>query len=232
MVLTTEIGMIIGRSIIAIFALFLVTKILGYKQLSQLTIYDYVIGITIGSIAADTITSLDEKMINGIIAIMAFGIFGYGLSYMAIKSSTANTFLNGKPIILMKNGKFNLENLKSTKISISKFIEESRLKGFYDINVINYAILETNGQISFLPKEEYQNANSIDLKSDEKNKKSKQTMCSPLIIDGEIITDTLNEYQKDEKWLKNELKKMKISDNDKILLATIDEKKNIKLYKD
>jgi len=226
-----EICMIIARSIITILTLFVVTKILGKKQISQLTLYDYIIGITIGSIAADSIISLDEKIINGVVALVTFGVLGYILSYLAIKSTTANDVLNGKPLVLMSKGEFNFGNLEKSKISISKFIEEARLKGYYDINVLNYAILETNGQISFLPKEQYQNCNTADFKRDVKTKVSKQTVCNPLIIDGEVDMDLLDEFGKDINWLKKEMKELKVSDIEDVALATVNEEQQIRVYK-
>ena len=147
MVDINELKMIIVRSIIAIFILFVTTKILGKKQLSQLTIYDYVVGITIGSIAADAIISLNEHFINGIVAILTFGLIAYILSMLALKSPLINKALNGTPVFLMESGEFNYEALKTSKVTIVKLIESARLKGYYDISQINYAILETNGEI-------------------------------------------------------------------------------------
>ena len=163
-----EIGLIALRSILAIMILLLTTKMLGKKQLSQLTIYDYVVGITIGSIAADAIITLDEHFINGMLAILIFGLIAYGLSILSIKSENINELLNGKPTVLMEKGVFNFENLRKTKIPIYKFIEQARLKGYYDLFVLNYAVLETNGEISFLPKEQYQPTAPLDFKTEVK----------------------------------------------------------------
>lgn len=226
-----EIGLISIRSILAIIVLLLTTKMLGKKQLSQLTIYDYVVGITIGSIAADTIITLDEHFINGMLAIFIFGLIAYFLSILSIKNESINEMLNGSATLLMEKGVFNFENLRRTKIPIYKFIEQARLKGYYDLNVLNYAILETNGEISFLPKEEYQTSTPIDFKTDLK-KGTKQTFCEELIMDGKINYERLNELGKDEEWLKKELNKKNIHSTDKVLLATLDEKKKVKVFKE
>lgn len=232
MVDINELKMIIVRSIIAIFILFITTKILGKKQLSQLTIYDYVVGITIGSIAADAIISLNEHFINGIVAILTFGLIAYILSMLALKSPLINKALNGTPVFLMESGEFNYEALKASKVTIVKLIESARLKGYYDISQINYAILETNGEISFLPKEEYQNSNPKDFKLNIKAKLAKQTYCTPLIIDGDIQEKNLKDLGKDEEWLKKELKKLNIHDEEKIVLASMNEAGKIKVYKE
>jgi len=226
-----EIGLIALRSILAIMILLLTTKMLGKKQLSQLTIYDYVVGITIGSIAADAIITLDEHFINGMLAILIFGLIAYGLSIISIKSENINELLNGKPTVLMEKGIFNFENLRKTKIPIYKFIEQARLKGYYDLFVLNYAVLETNGEISFLPKEQYQPTAPLDFKTEVK-KKTKQTFCEYLIIDDKINYSKLEELGKDEEWLKKELEKNNIHKIEKILVATIDENKKIRIYKE
>lgn len=220
-----EIIMIMVRSFLAILSLLVITRILGKKQISQLTIYDYVIGITMGSIAADSIVSLDEHFINGIVALFSFGGFVLLLSYLAIKNKDVNLLLNGKSVILMEKGEFNFDNLRKTKIPILKFIEQCRLKGYYDISQIDYAILETNGQISFLVKKEYQ------ITDDKNSKNKKQVYQFPLIVDGSIEMDVLNEMGKDIDWLRRELKKQKVNDEAKLLLATIDDKKRIKIYR-
>lgn len=211
--------------------LILATKLMGKKQISQITIYDYVVGITIGSIAADIILTLDESIFNGIIAILIFAIIGYTLSFLAIKNDAINKLLNGKPTVLMEGGNFIYDNLKRTRITVHKFIEEARLNGYYDINVLSYAVLETNGKISFLPKEEYQASTPIDFKTELK-KNTKQTYCENLIVDGKIMSHKLYSLGKDKKWLEDELNKKKIDSIDSIILATIDEKDKLRIYKE
>ena len=225
-----EISMVGFRSILILVLLFFSTKILGKKQISQMTIYDYIIGITIGSIAADITITLDEKLFNGVFAILIFGFIGFFLSYLSIKSIFINNMLNGKAVILMAQGDLYYENLRKTKITISKFLEQARLNGYYDLNVLNYAILETNGEISFLAKEEYQSSTPIDFKT-ELNKGTKQLYCKELIIDGEIRYDELDKLKKDEKWLMGELKKKKVNSYKKVVLATIDDKGKVNIYK-
>lgn len=224
--------LIIARSFFSLITLYLITRMLGKKLLSQLTIYDYIVGITIGSLGADTIISLDKHFLNGIIAIFVFGISALVISWLSLKSSKLNKVFNGKPTILMENGEFVYENLRSSKISICKFIEQARINGYYDLDIINYAILETNGQISFLPKEEYQKVNLKDLKANVKTKSDKQTYCLNIIIDGDIQKDILSFMGKDEEWLTKEMKKLKVFDLSKIVLATIDQNNKIKVFRE
>lgn len=232
MVYSEEILLIILRSIFSIIVLIIATKILGKKQLSQLTLYDYIVGITIGSIAADAITDIDLHYINGVIAILTFAIIAYGLSYLSLKNGFANNILNGKPVYLMENGEFNFDNFKKSKITISKFLEQARLNGYYDIMVLDYAILETNGQISFLPKTMYQTCAIKDFSKDKLSDKYKQTHCYNLIIDNDIQKDVLLECGKDEEWLIKELKKLKVNKIENIALVTFNQKEKLKIYKE
>lgn len=170
--------------------------------------------------------NLEELKLTGIRSIIAMIVL-----LLATKNVNINAWLNGKATVLMENGNFNFENLKKTKIPIYKFIEQARLKGYYDISILSYAILETNGEISFLPKEEYQISAPIDFKTDIK-KGTKQTFCDELIISGKINYQTLDDINKDENWLKNELKKNGIRSSDKVMLATIDEKNKVKVFEE
>lgn len=231
MLIPREIWVIIGRSFVTIVTLFIVTKVLGKKQLSQLTVYDYIIGITIGSIAADSVISLDENITYGLVGILIFGVIGYALSYLAIKNNKANDFLNGVPVVLMEKGILRYDNLGKTKVSVVKFLEQARLSGYYDISVLDYAILETDGKISFLPKEEYQNCNTKDFNSNIKTNVVKQKMCKNLIVDDEVCMDTLKYLGKDRDWLDKELKKNNVRIKDKIILATVDDDMKIRIYK-
>lgn len=212
MVNNYEILETIIRSVIAMLVLGIVIKILGRKQLSHLTLYDYIVGITIGSIAADAIISVDKPFINGIVAIISFGGIAFFLSYLALKNSTIYNFFNGGPLILIENGTFNMENLKKSKITIFDLLEQSRLNGYYDIKKIDYAVLETTGQISFLTKEK------------------KQSYCYCVIVDNEIQTEELKNCGKSKKWLISELKKRDKSLKDNLALVTIDDKNHLKIY--
>ncbi len=230
--MANELLTIIIRSFLALIFLFLITKMLGKKQIAQLTVYDYVVSITIGSIAADSIISLDEHFINGIVALLSFSLVVLIMSYLSIKSEKANKIINGEPTVLMENGQFVFNNLRKCQIPIETFLEQCRLKGYYDLEMINYAILEVTGEISFLPKEEYQNTNILDFKKTPLSNVKKQTYNLNLIVDGLIQKNVLKEIGKDEIWLNKELKKQKINNIKDVLLATIDENGKILFYKE
>lgn len=152
---------IIPRSLISLITLFIATKILGKKQVSELSLFDYVIGISIGNFTAEMILVLDTQLINGVVAILTFGIMGYLFSYISTKSIVFRRFVFGSPTIIIEDGKINYTALKRLKIDINDFLEQTRVSGHFNINEISYAIMEANGKISFLLKDEYKDRKSV-----------------------------------------------------------------------
>lgn len=157
---------ILKRSLIMFIILYLIVKLLGKKQIKSLTLYDYVLSITIGSITADTIISIDTPLTDGIIALSIFGIIGIILSLITSHNHPAEEIVDGEPLVLFENDNFNYQNLETAKISIAKLLEHCRLKNCFDINELGCAILEPSGDISVLLKENYQPITSSDLKQD------------------------------------------------------------------
>ena len=207
---------IIPRSLISLVTLFAATKILGKKQVSELSLFDYVIGISIGNFTAEMILVLDNQLVNGVVAILTFGIMGYLISYISTKSIFFRRFMIGTPTIIMSNGKLLYNSLKSLNIDINDFLEQARISGHFDITQINYAIMEANGDISFLLKEEYQTPTKKDLNIKEK----KQTLPANIIIDSNIMHQNIQETDKSESWFVKELKKQGYTSYENILLAT------------
>lgn len=221
----SEVGLVIYRGLISLIALFLVTKMLGKKQVSQLSLFDYVIGISIGNFAAEMTVNLDTNEVNGIIAVLVFGIVAYIVSIGTMKSIYMRRFFMGVPTVLIQDGKLLIEGLKKVKFDVNDLLEECRGNGYFDISQIAYAIMEVNGKLSILPKTEYANPTLKDLNI----KGGKATMCANVIIDGNIMEDALNDMHKDKEWIMHELKnKGKSLDN--VLLATLDNNEKFMVY--
>lgn len=197
---------ILVRSILVFVMLFIVTKFLGKKQLQHLTMYDYVIGITIGSIAADGIISVDLPVTNALLALVIFGAIGYGISYLTYKDHDVLESVDGQPIILFQDGKFIKSNLAKTKFSVAKVLEYCRLKGCFDLAQLDCAILEPSGGLSVLLKTNYQSSTTGEFKNTNLKKSFKQTLCYDLIIDGKIDISELKRAKKTKTWVKEILK--------------------------
>lgn len=213
-----EVGIVASRALFSLLTLFLITRIIGKKQVSELSLFDYVISISIGNFAAEISMNIDVQLMNGIVAVLIFGLIATLVSVITMKSIVLRRFLIGTPTIIIEDGKFVYKNLKRVKIDINDFLESARIAGYFDISNIKYALMEANGQISFLPKEEYTPLTPKDMNL----KPSMQGLCANVIIDGKIMKKNLNVINKDSNWLIKQLKLKGYSDESDILLATVD----------
>lgn len=214
------------RAVLSLITLFLVTKMLGKKQVSQLSLFDYVIGISIGNFAAEMTINLETSEINGILAVILFGVFAYIISYCTIKSIHLRRFFQGTPTIIIEKGKILEGNMRKIKLDINDLLEELRSKGYFNLNEVEYAIMEVNGQVSILPKSEYKPLTPHDMNIE---KQDEELQCIA-VIDGKIMINNLKSIGRNEYWLKKEIKKVKNIDIAKILLCTIDNKMKINVY--
>lgn len=214
------------RALISLFTLFIVTKIVGKKQVSELSLFDYVIGISIGNFAAEMTINLESNEINGIWAVILFGLVAYLVSWISLKSVTFRRFMMGKPTIIIQDGKILKRNMSKVRLDINELLEECRIKGFFDISQISFGIMEVNGEMSFMPKVDYKPLTIKDM-----NIKSKQDILyANVIIDGKIMKKHLKLIDKDYDWLLSKLKSMGHENIKNILLCTADSEGNVKIF--
>lgn len=207
---------IIPRSLVSLITLLLATKLLGKKQVSQLSLFDYAIGISIGNFTAEMILVLENQLINGVIAILTFGIVGYLISYLTMKSIVLRRFFMGTPTVIIQDGKILNNALKRSNIDINDLLEQTRNSGYFDLNEISYAIMEANGKISFLEKDEYKKPAKKDLNL----KKEKSSLPANIIIDSKLMEENIKSTDKSTEWFIKELKRQGYSTYENILLAT------------
>ncbi len=213
------------RAVVSIVVLFLLSKILGNKQLSQLSFFDYAVGISIGSIAADMAVNPQTPHHFSIIAMLVYILISSLVSILSLKSIKMRRFLNGTPITLIENGKILEENLYKAKISINDLLSECRHSGYFDITSIQFAVEETSGNISFMPKNNSKPLTAKDMGVT----LPKENEYANVIIDGKIIEQNLNTIGKSVSWLNYQLDKKKHNVED-VLLAILDNKGNLKIY--
>ncbi len=206
------------RAITSLILLFFITKLIGKKQVSELSLFDYVISISIGNFAAEISMNLDYQIANGLVAVLIFGLVAAIVAYLTMKSIFLRRFFLGSPTIIIENGKFVYKNLKRLKMDINDFLETARIAGYFDIGKIKYAIMEANGKVSFLLNEE---ENPVTIK-DAKLTYKKEGLQANVIIDGKIMHKNLEVIKKDENWLLKQLKVIGKERLDDILLATVD----------
>lgn len=200
MKVTAEIFQVALMSVLSLVVLFVVTRLGGKRQIAQMSMFDYVNSITIGSIAAEMATNLEEwyKPLTGIIV---YGIIAWLVHYAACKGIDARLLVSGQSIVLMENGVIYKHELKRASIDVNEFLAQSRIAGYFDLNEVHSAVLETNGHISFLPKAKYAPATNESLRID----RPEVSLWTDLILDGEIMQENLHRIGRDETWLIKQL---------------------------
>ena len=218
--------LVLFRTVLVLVILFILTRIMGKKQVSQMNIYDNIIGITMGSIAADISLDIEKSIVAGILSLLIYGLSGALVTYLTLKNIRIRRFINGVPCILMDNGKIIEANLRKEGIDINDLEEEARQNGYFDLSKVNYAVLEISGKISFLPKAR----EDMVTKSDMKIKVHDETLSANVIIDGILLEDNLKAMGKDIDWLNKELKNRGYDNYKRILLMTLDGTDKINIF--
>ncbi|MCJ7690486.1 MAG: DUF421 domain-containing protein, partial [Clostridiaceae bacterium] len=155
--------MVLVRGIIGFFTLLIFTRILGKQQISQLTFFDYVVGITIGSTASTLTTDLTSRAWPHWVGLFTWTVLCFILQLMTLKSKSAEKFLDGEPTIVITDGIIREESMKKFRYTIADLLTQLRDKDIFDISEVAYAVLEKNGKLSILKKSEYNPATPKDL---------------------------------------------------------------------
>ena len=215
---------IVLASICSIVVLFLLTKIIGNRQMSQLSMFDYINGITIGSIAAEMATAIEDVW-QPLIAMIIYAIAAVSISFVNSKSLRMRRILNGKSLVLFENGKLYFENLKKAKLDLGEFLSQCRINGYFDLSHLQAAVLEPNGHISFLPLENQRPLTPKDLNLSV----APDRLVANVILDGQVMKENLHNIGNNQEWLEKQLKQQhyKVSE---ILLATCDCQNTLTIY--
>lgn len=215
------------RTIIIAVIIFFLTKLLGKKQISQLSLFDYIVGITIGSTVADIALDIEKNFMGGVVSLVIFVLIDYLISMLTMKNITARRFLVGVPTVLVEKGTIIESGLKKCKLDINELLAEARIEGYFNIDEIDYALMEINGAISFLPKEKEKPVTKKDMKI----KLDKNGLTVNAIIDGVYMENNMKAIGKDKRWLEHQLKVQGYDTFEEILLATIDTNYKVTIYK-
>ncbi|WP_075981682.1 DUF421 domain-containing protein [Bacillus massilinigeriensis] len=208
---------IILRSLLYLITLLLMTRIIGKKQLSELSLFEYISGITIGSIAGEVIMGLDGNIFHGVLAIGIFGIATVLVDILTMKSKKMRELIDGNATVLIKDGKILEENLKKEKYTIDELTSLLRQKNVFKLADVEFAVLEPKGDLSVLLKRDKQPLTPKDIQLQVPPEKEPHT----IIMDGKIIDEPLTASGKTRKWLNLELTKLGVT-LDNVFLAQID----------
>jgi len=207
---------IIALSTGSIVVLFILTKIMGQREMSQLSIFDYIISITIGSIAAEMATSLEDNFVEPLVAMIVYAVVTLIIGILNTRFVKLRPIFSGRTLILYDNGTLFKENFKKSKIDLNEFLVQCRTNGYFNLSDIKTALLEENGKISFLPMSEKRPANPSDFNIHPAD----DNIVTNIILDGKIMEKNLSELGYDNLWLMNTLQKQGITKIDNIFLAT------------
>lgn len=208
---------VILRAVILYLVVLCSLRIMGKGELGELQPFDLVVSLMIAELAAMPMEDLNSPMSHGITAIATLVFLQCLMSFLSIKSNDFRRIICGNPSILISHGKFNFKEMKKLRINVNDVLGQLRLKGYYNIEDIDYLIMETNGQVSVLA--------STDLLE----KKCKR-MPIAVILDGKIMYDNIDKYNLSRSKLELELKKQNLHLNN-VIYGAVDENNKYILYR-
>lgn len=211
--------------LLSLVVLFIITKLMGYRQVSQLNMYDYINGITIGSIASELAIGEFDDFLHPLIAMLIYGILIILLSKLTRNSLKIRKLIDGQAVVLYENDKIYYQELKKAKLDLDEFLMQCRIAGYFKLKELSLVILETNGRLSFYPKQQYQQVTAEDLNL----KITPIKLPSLLIKEGKIIYENLNLINRDTQWLERELAVLGVKIND-VLLMYQEDNSNLIIY--
>lgn len=214
------------RLLVTVSVLLILARLNGPKQISQMNFYDYVVGITVGSLAATVTLNSSVSLLNGMIAISLFLLFGMLMSWLARKNMVLRRFLTGQPIVLIAKGEIQWHGLGRARMNMNELLSSLRYGGYYNLSDIDYAVLEPTGKISVQPKGFARPPKTSELQIN----MSDTPLSANVIIDGVILRGNLKEFHKDVQWLTDQLKRQGIDKLKNVGLATLNEQGALSLY--
>ena len=188
-------------SFVSIIVLFLLTKLMGNKQLSQLSMFDYIIGISIGSIAAEC-SFEDQNPERMVVAMLIYAASAYIVSIITGKSTHLRKIIIGRPLILYDKGKLYRDNFRKARIDLSDFLTHCRNQGFFDLSQIQTAVFEYNGSLSLLPVETARPVTPSDMDM----QPEQQEIMVNVILDGNVNGQNLKKTGNNDVWLEKQLR--------------------------
>ena len=212
-------------SLLSAVSLFVIAKIMGHKQMAQLDFFDYITGITIGSIAAELATELESPW-KPLIAMIIYGAVSIGLTLIAHRFPKTRKFVNGTPTIIMNNGKLYRKNMKKAKLELSEFMVLCRQEGYFNINDIKTAIFEYNGRLTILPISTKRPLAPEDINITV----PQEELNTEIIMDGRILHENLKRRGLNLEWLDKQLKEQKYRNAKDIYLGICDQNNKLTLF--
>ena len=216
-------------TIISVVVLFVLTRLMGQRQIAQLSLYDYITGITIGSIAAElAIAPPEDGVIAPIVAMVIYTGAEVLLAISTDKSLFMRNLISGHPLILYDKGKLYVKNLARAKLDVNEFLSLAREQGYFSITDLEYALLEPNGKVSFLPIAAKRPLTPEDMSITPEQERP----VHQLILNGKVLEKNIKQLGYNRQWLDLRLHEQNAPAVDEIVLAICDDKGNVTIYRD
>lgn len=199
--------------------LFILARISGCRQISQMSMFDYINGITIGSIAAEMATGLDTHWSYPLASMVTFGLLTLAVSCITDHSLKLRRFMMGEPVILLHKGKLYKENLKRAHINVDEMLEACRINGYFSLIDLQTIILESSGKFSFIPAAGHKPVTADDLHLSVEA----DSLNANVITDGILLRRNLRVLGLDENWVRKKLQKKGIKDISEVFLAIFEQ---------
>lgn len=214
---------ILIKSVTAYFTLVVTARIMGRKQISQLTYFDYVVGISIGSIAAAVSIEKNIDTAEGVFCIIIWGVITILISQITLKNIKLRLWIDSEPLVIIDKGQVIYKNMKKAKYNMGDLLMQLRVKDIFYITDVEIAILEPDGKLSVLKKSEKKSVTAEDMGI----KKPRAGMMMDLILDGKILSKHLQLIQKDEYWVMQQLKNKNIDNIKDVVYLGIQADENL-----
>lgn len=195
------------RTLVSVIVLFILTKLLGKRQISQLSLFEYITGITIGSLTAYISLDIDSTWYLGIVSLVVWVACSLGIDYLTLKSKKMRDIIDGKGTILIKDGKVMEDNLKKERLTTDELLEQLRTKNIFKLADVEFALMESSGQINVLPTRENLPLTPLHLGIKVAPEQESQTV----IMDGKMLDEPLATIGLNRAWLNVELEKIGVA---------------------
>ncbi|MCR8962137.1 DUF421 domain-containing protein [Brevibacillus laterosporus] len=223
-----ELLTILMRTLFSYFFLLLIMRLMGKRELGQMSLFDVVISIMLAEMAVLAIDQVEKPLLHMFSPMILIMLLEIGMAYLFMKSKKIRNFVNGEADVLIANGEIREEALKKNRLNLDDLLIHLRQENVKNLADVEFAILETTGKVSVFTKPEKSPVTLQDLGLQEKKPKKSLTGVTvnfpiPLIMDGEVQTDAVEKIGKNIFWLKQELKKQGYRHTNEIMFCSIDE---------
>jgi uncharacterized membrane protein YcaP (DUF421 family) len=215
-----EVKVIAFRSVIAFVGLLIFARLLGKTQISQFTFFDYITGITIGSIASRLATSPSVRAWPTYLGMIIWTILALSTQFLSLRSRLLGNLLDGEPALVIQNGKVLERNLGKLRVRIDDLISMLRAQGVFDLATIEFAVMEPHGDLSVLKRSQDRPVTPKDLQL----ATSYEGLGVEVILEGKVLVDNLRRLHLNQAWLREKLGTQGVADHNQVLLAIVDTK--------